>query len=150
MMGTRWQALGCLNTDFNRLQTEFTRILEQLAGGDCAKQFSRHDYPPLNIWEEENALYVEAELPGYSLEDLEIYVQGNNELTLKGRRTQPDLEGGKWHRQERGFGEFDRTVELPEDVDADNVSASFKQGVLRVTLPKKEDDKPRRVQVNVE
>ena len=58
-------------------------------------------------------------------------------------------EGGVWHRQERNFGCFERTIELPHDVDADKVSAEFKQGVLTIMLPKREEAKPRRISVKI-
>ena len=62
----------------------------------------------------------------------------------------PAVEGGTWHRQERGYGAFNRTVELPESVDADKVEASFTQGVLTIVLPKREEAKPRRISVKAE
>jgi HSP20 family protein len=104
-------------------------------------------YPPLNVWEEKDNLIVEAELPGMQLDKLEIYVNEGNELTIKGERQPSAPEKGTWHRQERGFGHFSRTITLPSLVDADRVEARFEQGVLRITLPKSEAAKPKQIVV---
>ncbi len=103
-------------------------------------------YPALNVWEDDSDFYAEAELPGLKLEDLEIYVTGN-QLTIKGERRPPQHDDGTWHRQERGYGKFSRMIELPGDVNVDHVSAEFKHGVLKITLPKSEAVKSRRIQV---
>jgi HSP20 family protein len=104
-------------------------------------------FPPLNMWEDDNHLHVETELPGFELDDLEIYVTGGNQLSIAGERKQPEHNGGAWHRQERGFGTFRRSLELPCDVDSESVEATFKSGVLTLTMPKSEDVKPRRIEV---
>jgi HSP20 family protein len=68
-------------------------------------------YPPVNVWEDDDFVYAEAELPGLKLADLEITVSGESELTVKGKREQPALpEKAEWHRQERGFGSFERSL----------------------------------------
>ena len=90
---------------------------------------------------------VEAELPGMELEDVEIYVNGDNQLTLKGERKEPELQEGTWHRQERAFGSFTRTLQLPRDVDPDQVTAELKHGVLDDHLAQKAEVKPRRIEV---
>jgi HSP20 family protein len=82
------------------------------------------------------------------LDRLEIYVTEGNQLTIQGERRQRDLDKGLWYGQERGFGQFSRTVVLPVTVDADKVEAGFEHGVLLVTLPKSEAAKPRRISVN--
>jgi HSP20 family protein len=90
---------------------------------------------------------VEAELPGLELNDLEIYVTGENTLSVKGERKQPGVTAGTWHRQERGYGAFSRLIELPCLVNSDTVSAEFQHGVLTVTMPKREEARPRRITV---
>lgn len=130
-------------SEVNRLRNE----MEHLFGGNGFRQVNRSVYPPMNLWEDENHLYVEAELPGFDLENLEITVTGENQLSLQGVRKQPEMEGGTWHRQERGYGNFHRMIELPEHVNSDDVSAEFKHGVLTIRLPKKEEAKPRRIEV---
>jgi HSP20 family protein len=103
-------------------------------------------FPALNIWDDENNLYVEAEIPGVKAEDLEAYAIGR-ELTIKGRRASLQDPKALYHRQERGTGEFARVMELPVDVDANGVQASLKDGILTVTLPKAREAKPRRIEV---
>ncbi len=142
MLGTRWNPL----TEMQRLQSEMNRLFDRW-GSNGSRPLSQRVYPPLNMWEDEGHLFVEAELPGFELAELEILVTGGNQLSLKGQRKETQLEGGTWHRQERGFGQFSRIVELPASVDSDNVSAEFKHGILLITLPKSEAAKPRRIEV---
>jgi HSP20 family protein len=130
-------------SEMNRLREEMDRVF----GGDGLRRVSESVFPPLNIWGNDENLYVEAELPGFELSDLEIYVSGNNQLSIKGERKVPEHEGGTWHRQERGFGSFSRMIDLPEPVDAEHVSAEFSAGVLTITMPKREEAKPRKIEV---
>ncbi|MHB8863438.1 MAG: Hsp20/alpha crystallin family protein [Pirellulaceae bacterium] len=148
MFGVRWQPVGVGRSDWSRLQNEIDRKFERLAG-KLPRGFAHRVYPALNLWEDDQKLWVEAEMPGFELDELEIYVNGAKQLTIKGERKQAAKEGGVWHRQERSFGKFERSLELPHDVDADKVSADLKQGVLTITLPKREEDKPRRIAVKV-
>jgi HSP20 family protein len=127
----------------NRLREE----MDQLFGRYGSRRLNVSTYPPLNVWEDVDNLYVEAELPGFELGDLEIMVTGHNQLSLKGERKPPKLEGGTWHRQERGYGSFSRLIELPQHVDPERVTAAFQHGVLTITLPKKEEVKARRIEV---
>jgi len=103
-------------------------------------------FPAMNVWEDENTLYAEAEVPGLSMEDLDIYVQGN-ELTIKGERRHEEQEGVTYHRRERGTGAFNGTVQLPVEVDVDEVEASLTNGVLTVRLPKSSRSRPRKIEV---
>jgi HSP20 family protein len=129
----------------DRLHDEMNRLFGRYSNG--GREFSPGGYPPLNLWEDEDNLYVEAELPGFNLDDLEMYVTGENQLSIKGARKPPMKEKGTWHRQERGYGAFSRLMELPGAVNSEQVSAEFKNGVLTITLPKKEEAKPRRIEV---
>jgi HSP20 family protein len=103
--------------------------------------------PALNVWEDGDNLLVEAELPGLDLDEIEILVDGEDRLTIQGERRRADQENAAWHRQERGYGKFSREVELPHEVDIDKVTAELEQGVLTITLPKRESLKPRRIHV---
>jgi HSP20 family protein len=148
-MPVRWQPFEW-RTEMNRLQDELNRLFGRFDLGDSPASVTRGTYPALNVWEDHDCLYVEAELPGLELADLEIYVHGGNQLTIKGERKQSSAKKGTWHRQERGFGRFGRLFELPSDVDADKVEASFKHGVLTIKLPKHEAARPRRIDVVAE
>ena len=142
MLATRWEPW----TEMNRLSREMDRLFGRGTGG-IGSPFAVGSYPALNLWEDDEHLYAEAELPGFNLDDLEIYVTGN-QLTIKGERRPPEHKDGTWHRQEREYGKFSRMIEIPGDVDGEDVLAEFKNGVLHITLPKSEAVKPRRIQVN--
>ena len=103
-------------------------------------------YPAVNVWEDEQKLYAEAEVPGLRLDDLEILVKGS-ELTLKGERKLEEQEGVTYHRRERGTGSFCSVVRLPVDVDVEGVEAHLENGVLTVQLPKAASALPRRIKV---
>lgn len=146
MFATRWVPFTEMGREMNRLRDEMDRLFGRF-GANGPRPFGANVYPAVNLWEDDNSLYVEAELPGFELNELEIYVTGGNQLTVKGERKQPELPSGTWHREERGFGSFSRMIELPNRVDSDKVSAEFKHGVLTVTLPKSAEVKPRRIEV---
>lgn len=150
-MLTRWRPMEEMLTNVGQLQDEMSRLLNRwgFERGDRngTRMFSPATYPALNLWEDGDNLYIEAELPGFEMKDLEMYVTGQNQLSLRGRRNQPQSNSGTCHRQERGYGEFNRMIELPCAVSADKVTAHFKHGVLCVTLPKHEGAKPRRIEV---
>jgi HSP20 family protein len=104
-------------------------------------------YPALNSWEDADSAWVEAELPGLGLEDVEVLVNGG-EVTIAGERKPAEArDGANWHRRERSHGRFSRTLTLPWDVDADKVHATLRDGVLTVQLPKADTAKPRKVEV---
>ncbi len=149
MLYTRWQPLGFVGNEMNRLQGEMNRLFDRcgLAERDEEPRVAP-SYPALDLWQDDDNFYVEAELPGMELDDLEIYVTGGDQLTLKGKREAPVVEEGTWHRRERGFGSFSRAITLPNTVDAEKVDATLKNGVLTVTLPKAQNAKQRRITVN--
>lgn len=137
-----------------QLRDEMNRFMGDLfapAGRGIARE-SRESraaggFPALNVWEAEDNFFVEAEMPGLKHEDLEITVVGAD-LTVRGTRKRPVVEGATYHRQERGEGEFARTLRLPVEVDSGRVEATLSDGVLLVKLPKAESAKPRKIQVN--
>ena len=146
MLTTRWQPFGTAWPGMKRLQEEMEQWLRP-AGKNDPRRFAQSVYPPLNLWEDDDNLYVEAELPELELSDLEILVTGDNQLSIKGERKRPEQEKGMWHRQERGQGSFSRMGELPQYVDSDTVTAELKHGVLTITLPKRKEAEARRVEV---
>jgi HSP20 family protein len=105
------------------------------------------EFPALNIWVQDHNALVTAELPGIDAQDLDISVVGET-MTLSGNRKADVLkEGESYHRQERGSGSFSRTVKLPFRVEAGKVSAKYERGVLQITLPRAEEDKPKKIQI---
>jgi HSP20 family protein len=141
---SRWQALS--RTPLREFQEQMMLVRQRDAARSHPALAS--SYPPVNIWGDSDRVYAEAELPGMQLEDLEIYVTDENQLTIQGERRNLALDNGVWYGQERGFGQFSRTIMLPVKVDADRVEARLEDGVLLVTLPKSEAAKPRRISVN--
>jgi len=103
-------------------------------------------YPPLNVWEEGELLKIEAEMPGVKLEDIDVSFD-NGELTLKGEKKFEPKENAPMHRRERVYGTFVRTLTVPWEVVAEQVTAELKDGILTITLPKAEAAKPRKVAV---
>ncbi|MBX9689200.1 MAG: Hsp20/alpha crystallin family protein [Candidatus Obscuribacterales bacterium] len=118
--------------------------LNQLLYSDTA---GNRDFPALNVWVSENGAVLETELPGFEVSDIEILVV-NDVLTLKGtRQTEALQEGERYHRQERGFGQFARSIQLPFSVNAEAVEAKFEKGILEINLPRSAADRPRRISV---
>lgn len=120
---------------FGNVHKELERVFER---------GSRKAFPAVNLWANEDAAVVTAELPGFDPSEVEVALE-NNQLVLKGARKQ---EGGdQYRRQERWSGQFERAFKLPFAVEADKVEASFDNGVLEVKLPRREADKPRKIAV---
>jgi HSP20 family protein len=105
--------------------------------------------PAVDILETEDAVTLKADLPDVKTEDIDIQVE-NGTMTLKGHRSFERNDAVKgYHRIERSYGEFVRSFAVPPTVEADKVAAEYKNGVLTITLPKKEAAKPRQVKVEV-
>jgi HSP20 family protein len=104
-------------------------------------------YPPINVYASDNEAVISAELPGVQADQLDISVRGET-VTLSGsREAETDPSKVSFHRQERFSGQFSRSVELPFGVDATKVKAQLRNGVLTLTLPRAEADKPRRIAI---
>ena len=129
----------------DRFSREMNHLLNNML--DVAPFVSGHRaFPAVNVWEDGERLYAEAEVPGLSMDDLEIFVVGN-ELTLKGHRRLPEDGRRAFHRRERGTGEFSRVITLPVEVNADKVEATLHEGVLTISLPKAETALPRKISI---
>jgi HSP20 family protein len=106
--------------------------------------------PSVNISETDNSVVVTAELPGVKQEDVDITIV-NDVLTLKGEKKEEKEEKKEnYHRIERRFGSFQRTINLPTGVQADKAKATCKDGVLTITVPKSEEARPKTIKINVE
>lgn len=103
-------------------------------------------YPTVNVWEDGETYHLEAEMPGLSLEEIELSA-GGDELTISGERKGKEEPGVTCHLRERDFGAFSRTIRFDGDIDPEHVNATLKNGVLSVTLPKAEHRKARRIPV---
>lgn len=144
MFWTKWKPFTSAFGNLQHLNSEINRLFDRW--GDAAG-FAGQSFPPLNVWEDGDTLIVEAELPGMALENLEIFVTGQNQLTIKGERKAPELTKSSVHRQEREFGTFVRTVALPFAVDDAKVEARLEHGVLTIHLPKHEAARPRKINI---
>jgi HSP20 family protein len=121
----------------------FTRLLSEPQG-------SRPWSPAVDIYETENELVVKADLPDVDQKDIDVRVE-NQTLTIAGERKFEKQDNAKgYHRIERSYGNFLRSFALPDTFDTEHITAQFKNGVLSVTLPKKETAKPRQVKVEVQ
>jgi HSP20 family protein len=109
---------------------------------------ARGTYPPVNIGTTDEQVDIYLFAPALDLEKLDILIH-HNQLTIKGSRTQEERsEETKTHRKERTYGDFKRLFTLPEDVDQDKVDASYCDGILHVTVHRKESSKPRQITIN--
>jgi HSP20 family protein len=147
---SRWHSYTPVFNQLQQLSEDMNRLFGRWGENGANLINTTVGFPAVNIWEDADKVYVEAELPGLNLKDLEIYVTGGNQLTLKGERKQAVGEKGIWHRQERGYGIFTRVLTLPFNVNADKVDARFENGVLLVQLAKHESAKPRKITVKAE
>jgi HSP20 family protein len=147
MFGTRWNPFNRNNVwgQMQQMQDEMNRLFSRW--GDGRSGWGYAAFPAVNVWEEDDALFVEAELPGLNLADLEIFVTGHNQLTIKGERKVVVPDKSRLHRQERGMGNFVRTLSLPFPVDENKVDARLENGVLMIHLPKHEAARPRKITV---
>ena len=138
-----------LITKFNPAFPAPFRFFEDALNDLIQEPSGRPWTPSVDIFETENELVVKADLPEVKLEDIAINLE-NGILALKGeRKFEHKEEKAGYHRLERGYGSFARNFSIPETVDAEKVAAAFKDGVLTITLPKKEIAKPRAIKVNV-
>jgi HSP20 family protein len=136
-----WREMERLRRDMNRLFAQMPKG----SAGDVAPAF-----PAMNVWTDEDGAIVTAELPGVAPDDIDISVVGDI-LTLKGSRQPDELEeGGSYHRRERRYGTFTRAFQLPFQVEPGQVEATFGNGVLQISLPRAEEDKPKRIAVKAD
>ena len=132
-------------SEMERLRREMNRLFNNYPATTGSRV--NPGYPAMNVWTNEDGVVVTAELPGIDPEKLDIAVVENT-LTLSGERTPLKLaEGDVYHRRERGCGKFTRSFQLPFNVEANNVQAVYEKGVLHITLPRAEADKPRKIVV---
>jgi HSP20 family protein len=129
-----------------RLRSDMNRLFEDFFEDTPALRPYSPTYPAMNVWEDGDCAYFEAELPGMSMNDLDLHVLGS-ELTLTGQRKIEEPKNASWHRRERSQGRFSRTLTLPWEINADKVEAHLHDGVLTVKLPKCESCKPKKIKV---
>ncbi|HEX7831537.1 MAG TPA: Hsp20/alpha crystallin family protein [Thermoanaerobaculia bacterium] len=145
---TRWIAP---NQDMKQLQTQLHRFFEPFARFTATDEdlVSGTWVPPVDVAETQEKIVVRAEVPGLRQEDIQIEFE-NGLLTLKGERKLDKAEGQTWHRVERTYGNFSRSFTLPRTVDAERISAAYREGILEIEVPKREEAKPKQIRVTVQ
>ena len=135
---TPWQ-------EMERMRREMDRVFSNFYASPRSRVAP--SFPAINVWTNQDGAVITAELPGVDPDDIDISVVGDT-LTLTGWRQPEELkEGEKYHRRERGYGKFTRTFQLPFSVEGDRVEAMFSKGVLHLSLPRAEAEKPRKITI---
>lgn len=136
--------------DLLNMQRDLGRVFDGLfTDYDSEGSFAAAWAPRVDVVEHKDSYSIKAELPGVDKNDVKITLQ-ENVLTIKGEKKQEkEQNGSNVHRVERAYGAFERSFSLPSNVKGDKIDASYKDGVLVVTLPKVEEAKPREIQVKV-
>lgn len=138
MMRVRWGVRNPFE-DLLSLQREMQRLVQDWQPATAGP------FPPVNLYDDGTSFHLRAEVPGLNKDRLDVSVAGDV-LSFKGER-QPEELKGSLHRRERGWNAFNRSLTLPDTIDVDNVRASYKDGVLEVTLPRAPESRPRKVTI---
>jgi len=134
---------------FNELTREFRRFFGDALETASTAVAESTSWPRLNLSGNENTLCIAAEIPGVALEDIELTLDGRNLLLSGTRATSEDSAATTdWLLRERGTGYFNRNIQLPYEVEEDQIEASAKQGLLEISLKRREASKPRRIVIN--
>jgi HSP20 family protein len=146
MAVTTWDPFRELLTLQEKLDKMYREIDRARKGDD----FVTSEWtPPVDIFEAKDRFVIKVEIPEVEKESIDINIR-ENELTIKGeRKTEAGVDPESYHRMERGYGTFTRTFTLTKGLDATNIKASVKDGVLRIELPKKEEAKPKQIKIEV-
>lgn len=142
----RWRPLG----EVDSFRREMDRMFEDFFGKEPnAGESSLSWYPSVDIKETKDEFVLMAEVPGMSKDDIKINISENT-LTIKGEKKEEKKEDDhNYHRVERRYGTFQRSFTLPTQIKGDKVKAAYKDGVLTITMPKKEEVKPKEIPISV-
>ncbi|HYM62713.1 MAG TPA: Hsp20/alpha crystallin family protein [Thermoanaerobaculia bacterium] len=149
MSTVRWNTLPDLKTT---LQGHIGRmLLEPFARLHCTDEdlVSGNFVPAVDVAETADHILVRAELPGVKQDEVSIDFE-NGILTIRGeRKLEKETEGVTWHRVERSYGNFLRSFTLPRTVDPEKIAASYRDGILEIDIPKKEEAKPKQIKIDI-
>ncbi len=143
-----WTELGRFGRGFDPW-FDFEQAAGPLSRLTTAFDMRANEFPPVNVWTGTDEAVLTTEIPGIDPKSVEISVAGKT-VSLKGERKEETADGTTFHRRERWYGQFSKTIELPFNVEAEAVEARFRKGVLQVTLPKAQADRPRTIKVKSE
>ncbi len=135
----RVRKLSGVMPEMLQLQREMNRLFSNVG------QRSPEEYPAINIWEKDHTAVVTAELPGIDPEKMDISVEGDIMTIAAAAAVASPEEGKMYLRQERGIGNFKRNIQLPFQVNPEAVEAKYEKGILIITLPRMQEDLPKRI-----
>jgi HSP20 family protein len=147
----RWRPESEIVPRISDLSREMNRLFDSFLRGDVTEEGLANSYwtPAVDILEKDDAYTLEAELPGLKKDDVKISVQ-DNILTLRGERKDERKESKKGYlRMETNYGSFTRSFTLPTTINASKIEAEFKDGILKIEIPKAEEAKPKMIEVKV-
>lgn len=144
---TKWDP----SNEMTRLSNEMNRLFSDVMGGGLGRESMRGSWvPAVDVRENDDSITIEADLPGFGPEQVDVNVE-NSVLTIRGERTLREPgEGEVTHRVERSYGAFERSFQMPRNVDPERIQARFAHGCLTLTLPKRPESKPRTIKIDVE
>ena len=148
---TRWKKEDAYDpwAEFKSLQDEINDLFNIDRYPVSTGLFDRNFSPAVDVVEDEHDFEIVCELPGLKDEDIEVSV-ASNVLTIKGVKKDEAVDGkGKYYRRETWTGSFQRTLSLPASVDTEKITAGLSNGVLKISIPKKEEAKPKQISVKV-
>ena len=143
---TRWEPFR----EFSTLQDRMNRLFRETQGNSQDEPLTSSSFAPaVDVYEDEHNVTLKIEVPGIDEKDIDVRIE-NNTLTVHGeRKIEKEEKEENYRRVERQYGSFTRTFNLPTTVDAEKVQADYDKGVLKITLPKKAEAKPKQIKVNV-
>jgi HSP20 family protein len=143
---TRWEPFR----EFSTLQDRMNRLFRETQGSSSDESLTSSNFAPaVDVYEDEHNVALKIEVPGIDEKDIDVRIE-NNTLTVHGeRKIEKEEKEENYRRVERQYGSFTRTFNLPPTVDTEKVQADYDKGVLKITLPKKAEAKPKQIKVNV-
>ena len=136
--------------DLRTMQDQMNRLLDMAWNREIGEELGEGVWQPaVDIYEDENSVTIKAEVPDIDQKDIEVRIEDNT-LTLRGeRKHNKEVKKENYHRVERYYGQFQRSFSLPHSIDQEKVKATCDKGVLTITLPKREETKPKQINVEV-
>ena len=143
---TRWEPFR----EFSTLQDRMNRLFRETQGNSQDEALTSSSFAPaVDVYEDEHNVTLKIEVPGIDEKDIDVRIE-NNTLTVHGeRKIEKEEKEENYRRVERQYGSFTRTFTLPPTVEAEKAQADYDKGVLKITLPKKAEAKPKQIKVNV-
>lgn len=128
--------------------TNMDQWMKEVFGAQAKPEAKKTIHPRTDIWEDENSFTLELAMAGIGKEDIRIDID-DQVLKVSGERKFEKREGATYHRIQTRHGSFEQSFKLPEVVDVESISAGFENGILTLTLPKREESKPKKLQIEV-